>query len=102
MAHATYIYALVGNRDDATVLRYRTEVDAPLPGADVPTTPAVGPVVVESVEQDDAGDAVVLAYDPTPTPDEVNAALGEGWEHPPADDPWASLAPGAVARIHPQ
>lgn len=102
MAHATYIYALVGNRDDATVLRYRTEVDAPLPGADVPTTPAVGPVVVESVEQDDAGDAVVLAYDPTPTPDEVNAALGEGWEHPPADDPWAPLAPGAVARIHPQ
>jgi hypothetical protein len=102
MAHATYIYALVGNRDDATVLRYRAEVDAPLPGADVPTTPAVGPVVVESVEQDDAGDAVVLAYDPTPTPDEVNAALGEGWEHPPADDPWAPLAPGAVARIHPQ
>jgi hypothetical protein len=45
---------------------------------------------------------VVMAYDPTPTPDEVNAALGEGWEHPPEDDPWASLAPGAVARIHPQ
>ena len=102
MANATYIYVLVGNREDATVLRYRTEVDAPLPGADVPTTPAVGPVVVESVEQDDSGHAVVLAYDPTPTPDEVNAALGEGWEHPPADDPWASLAPGAVARIHPQ
>jgi hypothetical protein len=32
----------------------------------------------------------------------VNAALGEGWEHPPADDPWAPLAPGAVARVHPQ
>ncbi|HEV8452053.1 MAG TPA: hypothetical protein VGQ45_11520 [Gaiellales bacterium] len=102
MAQATYIYALVGNRDDATVLRYRTEVDAPLPGADVPTTPAVGPVVVERVEQDQAGDAVVLAYDPTPTPDEVNAALGEGWEHPPDGDPWAPLAPGAVARVHPQ
>jgi hypothetical protein len=45
---------------------------------------------------------VVLAYDSTPTPDEVNAALGEGWEHPPADDPWAALAPGAVARVHQQ
>ena len=32
----------------------------------------------------------------------VNAAIGEGWEHPPADDPWLSLAPGAVARVHPQ
>ena len=102
MAQATYIYALVGNQEDATVLRYRTEVDALLPGADVATTPAVGPVVVESVRQDESGAAVVMAYDPTPTPDEVNAAIGEGWEHPPADDPWASLAPGAVARVHPQ
>jgi hypothetical protein len=102
MAQATYIYALVGNQKDATVLRYRTEVDAPLPGADVATTPAVGPVVVESVQQDESGTAVVLAYDPTPTQDEVNAALAEGWEHPPPDDPWARLAPGAVARVHPQ
>jgi hypothetical protein len=102
MGQATYIYALVGNENDATVLRYRTEIEAPLPGADVPTTPAVGPVVVESVQQDESGAAVVLAYDPTPTQDEVNAALGEGWEHPPADDPWAALAPGAVARVHTQ
>jgi hypothetical protein len=102
MSQATYIYALVGNQDDATVLRYLTEVDTPLPGADVATTPAVGPVVVESVQRDQSGAAVVLAYDPTPTPDEVNAALGEGWEHPPADDPWAELAPGAVARVHQQ
>ena len=102
MAQATYIYALVGNQGDATVLRYRTELDAPLPGADVPTTPAVGPVVVESVQRDESGATVVLAYDSTPTPDEVNAALGEGWEHPPADDPWASFAPGAVARVHQQ
>jgi hypothetical protein len=102
MAQATYIYALVGNKDDATVLRYPTELDAPLPGADVPTTPAVGPIVVESVQQDDSGAAVVLAYDPTPTQDEVSAALSEGWEQPPADDPWAPLAPGAVARVHPQ
>jgi hypothetical protein len=102
MGLATYIYALVGNENDATVLRYRAEIEAPLPGADVPTTPAVGPVVVESVQQDESGAAVVLAYDPTPTQDEVNAALGEGWEHPPADDPWAALAPGAVARVHPQ
>ena len=29
-------------------------------------------------------------------------ALGEGWERPPADDPWASFAPGAAARVHPQ
>jgi hypothetical protein len=102
MAQAAYIYALVGNQEDAAVLRYQTELDAPLPGADVPTTPAVGPVVVESVQQDASGAPVVLAYDSTPTPDEVDAALGEGWEHPPADDPWASLAPGAVARVHPQ
>ena len=102
MGQAAYIYALVGNQGDATVLRYRTELDAPLPGADVPTTPAVGPVVVESVQQDESGATVVLAYDSTPTPDEVNAAIGEGWEHPPADDPWVSLAPGAVARVHPQ
>jgi hypothetical protein len=102
MAQATYIYALVGNQEDAAVLRYQTEVDAPLPGSDVPTTPAVGPVVVESVQQDESGATVVLAYDSTPTPDEVDAALGEGWEHPPADDRWASLAPGAVARVHPQ
>src|SRR6188472_1417350 len=45
MGQAAYIYALVGNEGDATVLRYRTEIEAPLPGADVPTTPAVGPVV---------------------------------------------------------
>ena len=102
MGQAAYIYALVGNHDDATVLRYRTELDAPLPGADVPTSPAVGPVVVESVQQDASGATVVLAYDSTPTPDEVNVALGEGWEHPPVDDPWASLAPGAVARVHQQ
>jgi hypothetical protein len=102
MAQAAYIYALVGNKEDATVLRYRTELDAPTLGADVPTTPAVGPVVVESVRQDGSGATVVLAYDSTPTPDEVNAAIGEGWEHPPADDPWASLAPGAVARVHPE
>jgi hypothetical protein len=102
MGEAAYIYALVGNTDDATVLRYRTELDAPLPGADVPTSPAVGPVVVESVQQDASGATVVLAYDSTPTPDEVNVALAEGWERPPADDPWASLAPGAVARVHPQ
>ena len=102
MAQAAYIYALVGNQEDAAVLRYRTDLDAPLPGADVATTPAVGPVVVESVQQDESGAAVVLAYDSTPTPDEVNAALGEGWERPPADDPWASLAPGAVAQVHPK
>jgi hypothetical protein len=102
MGQAAYIYALVGNQGDATVLRYRTELDAPLPGADVPTSPAVGPVVVESVQQDASGATVVLAYDSTPTPDEVGAALGEGWEHPPTDDRWASLAPGAVARVHPQ
>jgi hypothetical protein len=58
--------------------------------------------VIESVQQDESGAAVVLAYDPTPTQDEVSAALGEGWEQPPADDPWAPLAPGAVARVHPQ
>ena len=47
MGQAAYIYALVGNEGDATVLRYRTEIEAPLPGADVPTTPAVGPASVE-------------------------------------------------------
>jgi hypothetical protein len=102
MGQATYIYALVGNQDDATVLRYLTDVDAPLPGADVATTPAVGPVVVESVQRDESGTAVVLCYDPTPTQDEVSAALAEGWERPPADDPWVELAPGAVARVHQQ
>src|SRR3954453_3776580 len=102
MGQAAYIYALVGNQEDASVLRYRTELDAPLPGADVPTTPAVGPVVVESVQQDESGTTVVLAYDSTPPPDEGREAAGEGWEHPPAEDPWAGLAPGAVARVHPQ
>src|SRR4051812_46700595 len=102
MGQAAYIYALVGNQEDASVLRYRTELDAPLPGADVPTTPAVGPVVVESVQQDESGTTVVLPSAPPPPRDGVGAALGEGWEPPPADDPWAGLAPGAVARVHPQ
>jgi hypothetical protein len=101
MAEHAYIYALVGNQADAQVLRYEAAIETPLPGSDVPTTHAVGPLVVESVAQDDSGRPVVIAYDSTPTRDEVAAALAEGWEQPPADDPWAPMVPGSAARVHP-
>jgi hypothetical protein len=101
MAEHAYIYSLVGNQADAQVLRYEADIDLPVPGGDVSTTPAVGPLVVESVVRDESGRPIVIAYDPTPTRDEVAAALGEGWEQPAADDPWAPMVPGSAARVHP-
>ena len=68
MATQMYVYSRVGQGDRIEVMRYLAELDnEPLPGGDVPTSPAVGLVVADDVVEDEAGNSVVLALDPTPT-----------------------------------
>jgi hypothetical protein len=91
----TYIYARIGRDDRIAVLRLPVDSDdIPLPGGDHPTTPAVGSLVVQRVELGDSGDPVLIAYEPTPTGGELEDAIAEGWQRPPADDPWVQMATG--------
>jgi hypothetical protein len=88
----TYLYARVGRGDRIGVLRLPLDGDdMPLPGGDQPTTPAVGSLVLHRVELDDSGAPVLIAHDATPTQGDVQQALAEGWQHPPAGDRWAAL-----------
>jgi hypothetical protein len=98
MAEQMYVYSRVGQDDRIEVMRYLGAVEhAPLPGSDMPTTPAVGTVVVHAVVQDDAGNSVILALDPTPTHQEVPVAKQDGWEVVPENDPLRSEVPGVRA-----
>jgi hypothetical protein len=91
----TYLYARIGRDDRIAVLRLPIDSDdLPLPGGDHATTPAVGSLVVQRVELADSGDPVLIAYDPTPTAGELEDAIAEGWQRPPAGDPWVPLLIG--------
>jgi hypothetical protein len=97
MANQMYVYSRVGQADRVEVLRYLAVFESePLPGTDVPTTPAVGTVVAHDVAKDDAGNSVILALDPTPTRQEANTAKQEGWEVVPENDPLRSAVPGVA------
>ncbi|MDX6524206.1 MAG: hypothetical protein QOI17_1719 [Gaiellales bacterium] len=88
----TYLYARIGRDDRIAVLRLPIESDdIPLPGGDHATTAAVGSLVVQRVELGDAGNPVLIAYDPTPTRGELEDAIAEGWQRPPAGDPWVPM-----------
>jgi hypothetical protein len=89
----THIYARIGRDNRSVVLRLAIDGnDLPLPGGDCPTTDSVGSLVIRRVELDDAGNPVLIAYDPTPTRGEMDDAIAEGWERPPAGDAWAASA----------
>lgn len=88
----THLYARIGRDHRVAVLRLPIGGDdIPLPGGDHATTASVGSLVVHRVELDDAGNPVLIAYDPTPTRGELEDAIAEGWQRPPADDPWVAM-----------
>ena len=97
MATQMYVYSRVGRGDRIEVMRYLAELDnEPLPGGDVPTSPAVGLVVADDVVEDETGNSVVLALDPTPTRQEAKSAKQEGWEVVSVNDPLRGEVPGVA------